>query len=147
MQFEIKVRPGMGWRAHDHIERRELVPRACFATACYCRRDRVSMGILCSMSTPIISDHMQLNFSFSCCLRFESPGNDLSSMLWWISYGKRPCARGTGACVVRGLVFGSPNITINSQRRIATAVILNFPVEIQPFGASLYRPLISTLHA
>lgn len=123
MQFEIKVRPGMGWRAHDHIERRELVPRACFATACYCRRDRVSMGIDCTESeavcfSPAARSVWKLfcaacphpSYHTICSLIFLSvavSASNLRATTYLRCYGGS--CMGSGLVhVVRGLVLGAP---------------------------------------
>jgi protein JSN1 len=78
-----------------------------------------------------------------CCLRFGPPQNDfifdgMVDRLWEIAQG-RFGARSMRACLE------SPQITINQQRRVATAVILNsIPLATNPNGALLLTWLLDT---
>ena len=78
-----------------------------------------------------------------CCLRFGAPATDflLDAMvdrLWEIAQG-RFGARSMRACLE------SSHITLNQQRRIATAIILNsIPLATNPNGALLLTWLLDT---
>ena len=76
-----------------------------------------------------------------CCLRFGAPANDfifdaIVDRMWEVAQG-RFGARSMRACLE------SPHITLNQQRRIATAVILNsIPLATNPNGALLLTWLL-----
>jgi len=78
-----------------------------------------------------------------CCLRFGAPANDfifdaIVDRMWEVAQG-RFGARSMRACLE------SPHITVNQQRRIATAVILNsIPLATNPNGALLLTWLLDT---
>lgn len=78
-----------------------------------------------------------------CCLRFGAPATDflfdaMVDRLWEIAQG-RFGARSMRACLE------SSHITLNQQRRIATAVILNsIPLATNPNGALLLTWLLDT---
>ena len=78
-----------------------------------------------------------------CCLRFGAPANDfifdaIVDRMWEVAQG-RFGARSMRACLE------SPHITLNQQRRIATAVILNsIPLATNPNGALLLTWLLDT---
>ena len=78
-----------------------------------------------------------------CCLRFGSPANDfifdaIADRMWEVAQG-RFGARSMRACLE------NPHITINQQRRIATAIILNsIPLATNPNGALLLTWLLDT---
>ena len=80
---------------------------------------------------------------FRCCLRFGAPANDfifdaIVDRMWEVAQG-RFGARSMRACLE------SPHITVNQQRRIATAVILNsIPLATNPNGALLLTWLLDT---
>jgi protein JSN1 len=91
---------------------------------------------------PLLLDQFG-NYVVQCCLRFGAPGNDfifdaMVDRMWEVAQG-RFGARSMRACLE------SPNITINQQRRIATAVILNsIPLATNPNGALLLTWLLDT---
>lgn len=78
-----------------------------------------------------------------CCLRFGAPATDflfdaMVDRLWEIAQG-RFGARSMRACLE------SSNITLNQQRRLATAIILNsIPLATNPNGALLLTWLLDT---
>ena len=78
-----------------------------------------------------------------CCLRFGAPATDflfdaMVDRLWEIAQG-RFGARSMRACLE------SSHITLNQQRRIATAIILNsIPLATNPNGALLLTWLLDT---
>ena len=80
---------------------------------------------------------------FRCCLRFGAPATDflfdaMVDRLWEIAQG-RFGARSMRACLE------SSHITLNQQRRIATAIILNsIPLATNPNGALLLTWLLDT---
>lgn len=84
-----------------------------------------------------------LNIALRCCLRFGAPGNDfifdaMVDRMWEVAQG-RFGARSMRACLE------SPNITVNQQRRVATAIILNsIPLATNPNGALLLTWLLDT---
>ncbi|KAG8885976.1 hypothetical protein FRB97_008514 [Tulasnella sp. 331] len=81
------------------------------------------------------------NYVVQCCLRFGSPTNEfiidaVVDRLWEIAQGR------FGARSMRA-VLESPAITLNQQRRVATAVILNsIPLATNPNGALLLTWLL-----
>ncbi|KAI6150817.1 hypothetical protein BKA82DRAFT_4120127 [Pisolithus tinctorius] len=91
---------------------------------------------------PLLLDQFG-NYVVQCCLRFGMPANDfifdaMVDRMWEIAQG-RFGARSMRACLE------SPHITINQQRRIATAVILNsIPLATNPNGALLLTWLLDT---
>ncbi|EIN07547.1 hypothetical protein PUNSTDRAFT_69821 [Punctularia strigosozonata HHB-11173 SS5] len=91
---------------------------------------------------PLLLDQFG-NYVVQCCLRFGSPANDfifdaMVDRLWEIAQG-RFGARSMRACLE------SPLITINQQRRVATAIILNsIPLTTNPNGALLLTWLLDT---
>lgn len=91
---------------------------------------------------PLLLDQFG-NYVVQCCLRFGSPGNDflfdaMVDRLWEVAQG-RFGARSMRACLE------SPHITINQQRRIGTAVVLNsIPLATNPNGALLLTWLLDT---
>jgi protein JSN1 len=78
-----------------------------------------------------------------CCLRFGPPANDfifdaMVDRLWEIAQG-RFGARSMRACLE------SSQITVNQQRRVATAIVLNsIPLATNPNGALLLTWLLDT---
>jgi len=78
-----------------------------------------------------------------CCLRFNYPANDfifdaMVDRMWEVAQG-RFGARSMRACLE------SPHITVNQQRRIATAIVLNsIPLATNPNGALLLTWLLDT---
>jgi len=91
---------------------------------------------------PLLLDQFG-NYVVQCCLRFGAPANDfifdaIVDRMWEVAQG-RFGARSMRACLE------SPHITINQQRRIATAVILNsIPLATNPNGALLLTWLLDT---
>ncbi|KAF8964657.1 hypothetical protein BDZ97DRAFT_1814932 [Flammula alnicola] len=91
---------------------------------------------------PLLLDQFG-NYVIQCCLRFGAPANDfifdaIVDRMWEVAQG-RFGARSMRACLE------SPHITINQQRRIATAVILNsIPLATNPNGALLLTWLLDT---
>ncbi|TFK26389.1 pumilio/RRM domain-containing protein [Coprinopsis marcescibilis] len=91
---------------------------------------------------PLLLDQFG-NYVVQCCLRFGAPSNDfifdaIVDRMWEVAQG-RFGARSMRACLE------SPQITINQQRRIATAVILNsIPLATNPNGALLLTWLLDT---
>ncbi|KAI5123302.1 hypothetical protein M0805_009323 [Coniferiporia weirii] len=95
-----------------------------------------------AFTPPLLLDQFG-NYVVQCCLRFGSPANDfifdtIVDRLWEVAQG-RFGARSVRACLE------SPNVTINQQRRIATAIILNsIPLATNPNGALLLTWLLDT---
>ncbi|KAI0693745.1 hypothetical protein BC835DRAFT_1415764 [Cytidiella melzeri] len=91
---------------------------------------------------PLLLDQFG-NYVVQCCLRFGSPATDflfeaMVDRLWEIAQG-RFGARSMRACLE------SQHITLNQQRKIATAVILNsIPLATNPNGALLLTWLLDT---
>ncbi|KZS99011.1 hypothetical protein SISNIDRAFT_480598 [Sistotremastrum niveocremeum HHB9708] len=91
---------------------------------------------------PLLLDQFG-NYVVQCCLRFGAPDNDfifdaLVDRLWEVAQG-RFGARSMRACLE------SPHVTLNQQRRLATAVILNsIPLATNPNGALLLTWLLDT---
>ncbi|CCL98953.1 uncharacterized protein FIBRA_00961 [Fibroporia radiculosa] len=91
---------------------------------------------------PLLLDQFG-NYVVQCCLRFGAPSTDflfdaMVDRLWEIAQG-RFGARSMRACLESG------HITLNQQRRIATAVILNsIPLATNPNGALLLTWLLDT---
>jgi protein JSN1 len=91
---------------------------------------------------PLLLDQFG-NYVVQCCLRFGAPANDfifdaIVDRMWEVAQG-RFGARSMRACLE------SPHITLNQQRRIATAVILNsIPLATNPNGALLLTWLLDT---
>ncbi|KAI0086300.1 hypothetical protein BDY19DRAFT_908287 [Irpex rosettiformis] len=91
---------------------------------------------------PLLLDQFG-NYVVQCCLRFGSPATDfifesMVDRLWEIAQG-RFGARSMRACLE------SQHITVNQQRKIATAVILNsIPLATNPNGALLLTWLLDT---
>ncbi|KDR73416.1 hypothetical protein GALMADRAFT_141914 [Galerina marginata CBS 339.88] len=91
---------------------------------------------------PLLLDQFG-NYVIQCCLRFGAPANEfifdaIVDRMWEVAQG-RFGARSMRACLE------SPHITINQQRRIATAVILNsIPLATNPNGALLLTWLLDT---
>ncbi|KAG2020663.1 pumilio/RRM domain-containing protein [Coprinopsis cinerea AmutBmut pab1-1] len=91
---------------------------------------------------PLLLDQFG-NYVVQCCLRFGSPNNDfifdaIVDRMWEVAQG-RFGARSMRACLE------SPHITVNQQRRIATAIILNsIPLATNPNGALLLTWLLDT---
>ncbi|KAH6918888.1 pumilio/RRM domain-containing protein [Coprinopsis sp. MPI-PUGE-AT-0042] len=91
---------------------------------------------------PLLLDQFG-NYVIQCCLRFGSPNNDfifdaIVDRMWEVAQG-RFGARSMRACLE------SPHITLNQQRRIATAVVLNsIPLATNPNGALLLTWLLDT---
>ncbi|RDX48308.1 hypothetical protein OH76DRAFT_665531 [Lentinus brumalis] len=91
---------------------------------------------------PLLLDQFG-NYVVQCCLRFGAPATDflfdaMVDRLWEIAQG-RFGARSMRACLE------SSNITLNQQRRIATAIILNsIPLATNPNGALLLTWLLDT---
>ncbi|KAF8906069.1 hypothetical protein CPB84DRAFT_1814025 [Gymnopilus junonius] len=91
---------------------------------------------------PLLLDQFG-NYVIQCCLRFGSPANEfifdaIVDRMWEVAQG-RFGARSMRACLE------SPHITINQQRRIATAIILNsIPLATNPNGALLLTWLLDT---
>ncbi|KAI0340520.1 hypothetical protein BDW22DRAFT_1333919 [Trametopsis cervina] len=91
---------------------------------------------------PLLLDQFG-NYVVQCCLRFGSPATDflfeaMTDRLWEIAQG-RFGARSMRACLE------SQHITINQQRKIATAIILNsIPLATNPNGALLLTWLLDT---
>ncbi|KAF9476595.1 hypothetical protein BDN70DRAFT_934913 [Pholiota conissans] len=91
---------------------------------------------------PLLLDQFG-NYVIQCCLRFGPPANEfifdaIVDRMWEVAQG-RFGARSMRACLE------SPHITINQQRRIATAVILNsIPLATNPNGALLLTWLLDT---
>ncbi|KAH9483775.1 Pumilio domain-containing protein C56F2.08c [Psilocybe cubensis] len=91
---------------------------------------------------PLLLDQFG-NYVIQCCLRFGAPANDfifdaIVDRMWEIAQG-RFGARSMRACLE------SPHITLNQQRRIATAIILNsIPLATNPNGALLLTWLLDT---
>ncbi|KAJ2917656.1 hypothetical protein MD484_g2780, partial [Candolleomyces efflorescens] len=91
---------------------------------------------------PLLLDQFG-NYVIQCCLRFGYPSNDfifdaMVDRMWEVAQG-RFGARSMRACLE------SPHITINQQRRIATAIILNsIPLATNPNGALLLTWLLDT---
>ncbi|CAA7267630.1 unnamed protein product [Cyclocybe aegerita] len=91
---------------------------------------------------PLLLDQFG-NYVVQCCLRFGAPANDfifdgIVDRMWEIAQG-RFGARSMRACLE------SPHITINQQRRVATAIILNsIPLATNPNGALLLTWLLDT---
>ncbi|KAH9946261.1 uncharacterized protein BXZ73DRAFT_36826 [Epithele typhae] len=91
---------------------------------------------------PLLLDQFG-NYVVQCCLRFGAPATDflfdaMVDRLWEIAQG-RFGARSMRACLE------SSHITLNQQRRIATAIILNsIPLATNPNGALLLTWLLDT---
>lgn len=91
---------------------------------------------------PLLLDQFG-NYVIQCCLRFGYPSNDfifdaMVDRMWEVAQG-RFGARSMRACLE------SPHITINQQRRIGTAIILNsIPLATNPNGALLLTWLLDT---
>ncbi|KAF9562144.1 hypothetical protein CPC08DRAFT_634350 [Agrocybe pediades] len=91
---------------------------------------------------PLLLDQFG-NYVIQCCLRFGAPANDfifdaIVDRMWEIAQG-RFGARSMRACLE------SPHITLNQQRRTATAIILNsIPLATNPNGALLLTWLLDT---
>lgn len=91
---------------------------------------------------PLLLDQFG-NYVVQCCLRFGYPSNDfifdaMVDRMWEVAQG-RFGARSMRACLE------SPHITINQQRRIGTAIILNsIPLATNPNGALLLTWLLDT---
>ncbi|KAM5539048.1 hypothetical protein V8D89_007271 [Ganoderma adspersum] len=91
---------------------------------------------------PLLLDQFG-NYVVQCCLRFGAPSTDflfdaMVDRLWEIAQG-RFGARSMRACLE------SSNITLNQQRRLATAIILNsIPLATNPNGALLLTWLLDT---
>ncbi|KAH8833554.1 hypothetical protein DL96DRAFT_1666670 [Flagelloscypha sp. PMI_526] len=91
---------------------------------------------------PLLLDQFG-NYVVQCCLRFGAPSNDfifdaIVDRMWEVAQG-RFGARSMRACLE------SPHITLNQQRRIATAIILNsIPLATNPNGALLLTWLLDT---
>lgn len=91
---------------------------------------------------PLLLDQFG-NYVIQCCLRFGGPANDfifdaMVDRMWEVAQG-RFGARSMRACLE------SSYITINQQRRVATAVILNsIPLATNPNGALLLTWLLDT---
>ncbi|KAF8168733.1 hypothetical protein BJ912DRAFT_1067584, partial [Pholiota molesta] len=91
---------------------------------------------------PLLLDQFG-NYVIQCCLRFGPPANEfifdaIVDRMWEVAQG-RFGARSMRACLE------SPHITINQQRRIATAIILNsIPLATNPNGALLLTWLLDT---
>ncbi|KAI9064253.1 hypothetical protein FKP32DRAFT_1603107 [Trametes sanguinea] len=91
---------------------------------------------------PLLLDQFG-NYVVQCCLRFGAPATDflfdaMVDRLWEIAQG-RFGARSMRACLE------SSHITVNQQRRLATAIILNsIPLATNPNGALLLTWLLDT---
>ncbi|KDQ59430.1 hypothetical protein JAAARDRAFT_620822 [Jaapia argillacea MUCL 33604] len=91
---------------------------------------------------PLLLDQFG-NYVVQCCLRFGPPNNDfifdgMIDRLWEVAQG-RFGARSMRACLE------SSHITVNQQRRIATAIVLNsIPLATNPNGALLLTWLLDT---
>jgi len=91
---------------------------------------------------PLLLDQFG-NYVIQCCLRFGPPNNEfifdaIVDRMWEVAQG-RFGARSMRACLE------SPHVTVNQQRRIATAVILNsIPLATNPNGALLLTWLLDT---
>lgn len=91
---------------------------------------------------PLLLDQFG-NYVIQCCLRFGAPANEfifdaIVDRMWEVAQG-RFGARSMRACLE------SPHITINQQRRTATAIILNsIPLATNPNGALLLTWLLDT---
>ncbi|KIY51058.1 hypothetical protein FISHEDRAFT_37966 [Fistulina hepatica ATCC 64428] len=91
---------------------------------------------------PLLLDQFG-NYVVQCCLRFGSPADDfifdaIVDRMWEVAQG-RFGARSMRACLE------SPHITVNQQRRVATAIVLNsIPLATNPNGALLLTWLLDT---
>jgi protein JSN1 len=111
---------------------------------CVTKPDEVSLIAqnLRAYAPPLLLDQFG-NYVIQCCLRFGEPANDfifdaIVDRMWEVAQG-RFGARSMRACLE------SPHITVNQQRRVATAVILNsIPLATNPNGALLLTWLLDT---
>lgn len=91
---------------------------------------------------PLLLDQFG-NYVVQCCLKFGSPANDfifdaMCDRLWEVAQGR------FGARSMRAILENSLT-TVNQQRRLATAIILNsIPLATNPNGALLLTWLLDT---